>query len=415
MTPVGSYHTLDDLPLEDHRILVRVDINSPVDDDGRIIASDRLKAHAETLSHLAGEDARVVVLAHQGRKGGPDFTSLQQHAERLDELVDAPVHFVPDVVGDDALAAIRDLEPGHVLLLDNVRGLHGENQQGTPEQMCKADYVRTLAEVVDLYANDAFSAAHRSQPSLVGFPPLLPSAAGLIMDRELTALARAVKDPNHPNVYVLGGAKVDDAMDVMERNFENGTLDRVLLGGLVGELFLMAAGHDLGEAKTTFLRERGILDHRDRAAALLAAYGDRLDLPVDVGVETPEGRVDVPVADLPMEGRILDVGPDTVKHHASILQGAGSIFMNGPVGLYEEEAFRQGTRGVLEAIRVSDAFSVLGGGHTVMALAKCGMDRGDFGYVSLAGGALLAYVTGRDLPAVEALEASHETVPIPTA
>lgn len=405
---MASYFTLDDLPLEEAHVLVRVDINSPLE-DGRIASTARIEAAAESLDDAARRDAAVVALAHQGRPDRDDFTDLSQHAKALDEAADAPVSFVPDVAGDEALQAIQDLPHGEVLLLDNVRGLEAEMQQGEARAMAEVEYVQRLSNAVEYYANDAFSAAHRAQPSIVGFPLLRPSAAGRIMDRELTALGRALETPEPPSIFVLGGAKPEDAIAVMEHNFEEGDLSEVLLGGLVGELFLVAQGHDLGDAKHAFLRERGLLDHLEAAEATLEAYGDGIRLPTDVGVRLDGERRDVPVRDLPVDGTILDIGPATVETYAQRIAEAGTVFMNGPVGLYEEPPFDRGTNALLRAVGDADAFSVLGGGHTRSAIDGAGLAADDFGYVSLAGGALLAYVTGEPLPAVEALEASWDT------
>lgn len=405
---MASYFTMDDLPIEEDRILVRVDINSPIE-DGRIASRARIEAAAGSLDAAAGRGAAVVALAHQGRPGRDDFTDLSEHAGVLDEAAEAPVRFVPDVAGEEALEAIQELPPGEILLLDNVRSIDDELQQGEAGAMAQVEYVQRLSNVVEYYANDAFSAAHRAQPSIVGFPLLRPGAAGPLMDRELSALGRALDHPESPLVFVLGGAKPADAIAVMEHNFEEGDLDEVLLGGVVGELFLLAQGHDLGEAKRGFLEERGLLDHLGDAQATLEAYGDRIHLPTDVGVRVDGERRDVDVEDLPVEGTILDVGPDTVEAFARRVDEAGTIFGNGPVGFYEEPPFDRGTVDLLEAIHEAPAFSVLGGGHTRSAIEAAGLAIDDFGYVSLAGGALLAYVTGDPLPAVEALEASRDT------
>jgi phosphoglycerate kinase len=405
---MASYFTLDDLPLEGSRVLVRVDINSPIT-DGKLGSTARIEAAAESLEAAAARDAAVVALAHQGRPGRDDFTDLEQHAEALDEAADPPVSYVPDVAGEEAIDAIRSLPPGEILLLDNVRGLEDEIQQGEPEAMSRVPYVQRLSNAVEYYANDAFPAAHRAQPSIVGFPLVRPGAVGRLMERELAALERAIGGPEPPTVFLLGGAKPGDAIEVMEHNFESGVLDEALLGGLVGELFLLASGADLGKAKADFLEEQGVLEHLGAAEATLETYGDRIRTPADVGLRVDGGRVDRPVDELPDEGTILDVGPATVEAYADRVAEAGTVFLNGPVGLYEDPPFDRSTTALLEAVAEADAFSVLGGGHTRSAIDGAGLTPDDFGYVSLAGGALLAYVTGSRLPALEALEASRDT------
>ena len=403
------YLTVDDLRLDGATVLLRLDINSPLV-DGRIQGKDRIQASAETIDALAAKGARTVILAHQGRKGGDDFTSMREHAEVIDAATTCDVDFVADVAGPVALEAIKKMPKASALMLDNVRGLDEENKKGTPEQMAQFSYVRTLANVAQYYVNDGFSVAHRAQASNVGFPELLPSAAGVVMDRELTALAQAVDEPEAPLVYVLGGAKPEDSIAVMKANFASGKLDSALLGGLVGELFMVARGHDLGSATMAVLERKGVLDLLPQAKDLIDAYDDGILTPQDVAVKTPEGRQDVWIEDLPTKNVVLDIGPATAEQYAAAIREAGSLMMNGPMGFYEEAPFDQGTRAVIDAFAKSDAFSLMGGGHTVTALQQFGHRFEDFGHVSLAGGALLAYLSGEALPGVEALKRSAARV-----
>lgn len=410
------YLTVDDLRVKDKTILLRVDINAPIV-EGRVAGKDRIEAAAATVDQLASKGARVVILAHQGRKGDADFTSLREHAQVLGGFTTCKVRFVgtPEgapveqygehVHGATAVQAIKALKPGEALMLENVRALDDETRKGKAPQHATAAFVKTLAGVADGFVNDAFSAAHRDQASLTGFTELLPSAAGLTMDRELTALAQAVDEPEHPAVYFLGGSKPEDSIAVMRANFAKGTCDQALLGGLVANLFLVARGHQIGKPSMELLEKKGILKLLPEAETLLEAHDDKIVTPQDVVLKDGHGQPRVVwVEDLPENHPILDVGPETVATYLEAIRDAGSLMMNGPAGLYEEPPYDKGTRAVLAAFAESDAFSLLGGGHTITAIGEFGLSHDDFGYVSLAGGALMAYLTGEKLPAVEALK-----------
>jgi phosphoglycerate kinase len=402
---MADWLTLDDLKVRGKTVLLRVDVNSPIE-HGRVAGMERLKASAESVRALAERGAKVVVVAHQGRRGDEDFTSLREHAELLGRFAGVPTKFVDDVAGPKAEQAMQGLVAGQALVLENVRGLEEETRKGTPEEHARAPFVQALAKHAQAYVNDAFSASHRSQASLVGFPLALPGAAGPSMDRELTALEKASGSPDPPTVYVLGGAKPEDSMAVMRHNFAAGKLDVALLTGLVGEVFMVARGHELGQATLDILKRKGILGHVEAAEKLLDEFDEGIITPEDVGVRGRQGREDLWAEDLPTEFPILDIGPATVERYADELAQAGSIFLNGPAGLFEEPPFDRGTRAILQAIKDSAGFSLLGGGHTTSSLERLGFRFEDFGYVSLAGGALMAYLTGEPLPAVEALKES---------
>lgn len=402
---MADWWTLDDLKVQGKTVLLRVDVNSPIQ-AGKVHGTERLEASAEPVRDLARRGAKVVVLAHQGRKGDDDYTSLREHASLLGKFAGVPVHFVEDTAGPKAAEAIGKLKAGEALVLENVRGLDEETRKAKPEEHAKASFVQALAKHAQLYVNDAFPACHRSQASLVGFPLLLPSAAGPGLHRELTALEKASGNPEPPTVYVLGGAKPEDSIAVMRHNFASGKLDLALLTGLVGELFMVARGHEVGQPTMELLQRKGILQHLPAAEKLLEEHDEGIITPEDVGVRGKRGREDLWTEDLPTEFPILDIGPATVERYAEELAQAGSIFLNGPAGLFEEPPFDTGTRAILQAIKESDGFSLLGGGHTTSSLHKFGHAFEDFGHVSLAGGALMAYLTGEPLPGVEALKES---------
>ena len=390
--------TLDDLDAAGAAVGVRVDINSPIDDDGALADDTRLEAHVETLDELAARDARVVVLAHQGRPGRDDFTTLADHADRLDDLLDAPVAYHDTTFGRDARDAIAGLADGHVLVLENTRFYSEEVMSFDPEVAAETHLVAGLAPALDAYVNDAFAAAHRSQPSLVGFPARLSGYAGRLMERELDALGDIGSTPT-PRVYVLGGAKVDDSIDVATSVLDSGLADRVLTTGVVGNAFLHASGVDLGPETTEVVKDRAG-EALTRVEDLLDAYGDRIALPVDVAVERDGERIEVPVEDLPSDDPAMDVGSETVAAYGDVLADAGTAILNGPAGVFEVDAFAVGTRDLFEAARAAE-YTVVGGGDTAAALRRLGLS--GFDHVSTGGGAALTLLTGESLPAVEAL------------
>lgn len=402
---MADWLTLDDLKLQGKTVLLRVDMNSPIQ-GGRVAGTERIQASAESVRALAQRGAKVVVLAHQGRRGDEDFTSLREHAALVGKAAGLPVHFVEDTAGPKAVEAIQRLKAGEALVLENVRGLDEETRKAKPEEHARASFVKALAKHADYYVNDAFPASHRSQASLVGFPLLVPSAAGPAMHGELVALDKASGNPEPPAVYVLGGAKPEDSIAVMRHNFAAEKLDLALLTGLVGELFMVARGHELGQPTMEILQRKGVLQHLPAAEKLLEEFDEGIITAEDVGVRSRRGREDVWVEDFPAEFPILDIGPATVETYTEHLSQAGTIVLNGPAGLFEEPPFDMGTKAMLKAVKESPAFSLLGGGHTTSSLHKFGHKDSDFGHVSLAGGALMAYLTGEPLPAVEALKES---------
>ena len=393
--------SLDELNPAGKRVLVRVDFNSPVDPaTGRILGDKRIRAHTDTVRRLADEGAVVVLLSHQSRPGRADFTTLETHAERLSRVLGRDVEYIDAVFGSRVRESVSDAEPGDVLLLENARFYSEEYIEMPPEEAAETHEVRRLAPLFDAYVNDAFSAAHRSQPSLVGFPRRLPAYAGELMEREIDVLG-SLDDAPDPLVLSLGGAKVEDALGVVENVAENATADSVLLSGAVGNLFLVAEGVETGEGTTEFLREEGFLELVDDARELLDEHGELLETPEDVAVEIDGERVEVGVEELPVEEPAFDIGIETVAEFAATLRDAGTAVVNGPPGVYEEELFERGTREILSASVEAD-YSVAGGGDTAAAIDSLGVT--GFDHVSSGGGASTAMLSGDELPGVEALK-----------
>ncbi|MFB6195105.1 MAG: phosphoglycerate kinase [Haloplanus sp.] len=395
------FKTLDDIG-SGKRVLVRVDLNSPVE-DGIVKDNRRFARHARTVRELVDAGHRVVVMAHQGRPGRESFVSLEQHADILAEHVGTPVAFVDDVYGDAAIQAIRSLDTSEVLLLENVRMTDDELPERDPEVHAESDFVRTLAPEFDCYVNDAYSAAHRAHASLVGFPLVLPSYAGRVMEAEYQAnTSIANREFDGPVTMVLGGAKATDVIDVMSALDE--AIDHYLLGGIVGELFLRAAGYDVGyDVDGTELYDHQWAQNEDRIRQLLSERGDRIHLPSDLAGERDGERVEFPVADVTKDHPLLDVGSLTVERYGSVIEDSAAVFVKGALGVFEDERFAEGTMGVLETIATTDCFSVIGGGDTSRAIELYGLDEEYFSHVSIAGGAYVRALTGQSLPAVEVL------------
>ncbi len=400
-----KFLTLDDFDVKDKTVLVRVDFNSPVDPETKKVLSDtRIRAHGETtIKELAEKGAKVVILAHQGRPGEPDFISLEQHAQILGNILGKPVKFVDDVYGEKAQNAIKELKSGEILVLDNVRKFPGETKKASPEEHSKSELVMNLAPLADLFVNDAFAAAHRAHASIVGFTVLLPSAAGRIMERELKALSRVLENPEKPCIFILGGAKADDSLQISKYVLDNNIADYVLTGGITGHLFLAAKGYNLGKPNMELLEKKELMGLIPGIKELMEKYPGKIETPVDLAIEVDGKRKEIAVEELPTEYPIYDIGTKTIERYSQIISTAKSIVFSGPPGVYEKEEFVKGTKGLFEAIANSNAFSLVGGGHSVAAVHELGL-ADKMGYISTAGGALIEFLMGKELPGVAALE-----------
>ena len=397
--------TLDDVRVKDKVVLVRVDFNSAIDPKTQKILEDaRIRAHAETtIKELSENGAKVVILAHQGRKGDPDFIPLKQHAEILGKILKKPVKYVDDLYGEKAKNAIKGLKSGEILVLENVRTFAGETKDGTPEEHAKTELVKNLAPLADLFVNDAFAAAHRSHVSMVGFTVVLPSVAGRIMERELKSLGKVLENPEKPCIFVLGGAKADDSLEISKYVLDREIANYVLTGGVVGQVFLAAKGIDLGKTNMEYLEKKELMSFLPGIKQLIQKYPDKIKTPIDMAVEVKGKRKEISVKELPTEYPTYDIGAKTVEDYAIIIKKARSTVISGPMGVYENKEFRFGTRKILEEIASSKAFSLAGGGHTISAIEEFGLTK-KISYISTAGGALIEFLMGKKLPGVAALE-----------
>ena len=393
--------TLEDLELEGKRVFVRVDINTPLHPEtGKLMEQTRLEEAALTIRDLP--NSKVVVASHQGRVGRSDYISLEAHARALEEMVGKPVSFVPDVFGPKALSDIDSLPDGGVLVLDNLRFAAEENQEYKPGDAEKTFLIRRLRDHVDACVLDAFSTAHRASPSIVGFAGLVPTAAGRTVGRELRMLDRIVSVEKGPYVTVLGGAKVSDRLEAIDALVANNRADKVLLCGVVGLVFLKAAGKLHGDIGID-----GEQKYVIKARQLIDDDSERFALPIDVGVKVDGSRKDFDPASLRSPAQVWDIGPKTVERYSRHIMGAGTVFMSGPPGAFEWDDFSLGTEGLLRAMASSLATTIISGGHLSTALRKYGI-HDQIDHISTAGGALVQYLAGKRLPLIDALERSEE-------
>ena len=395
--------TLDDLlgeGVSGRRVLVRADLNVPFDksNPGVITDDGRARAVLPTLIALRDAGARVIVCSHLGRpKGAPDPKyTLAPVAERLGELLGAPVIFATDTVGPSATSSVAALQDGQVLLLENLRFNVGETAK---DDAVRAAFAGELAKFADSYVDDAFGAVHRKHASVFDLPALLPHYAGGLVLREVEVLRRVSENPEQPYVVVLGGSKVSDKLAVIQALLPK--VDRLLVGGGMCFTFLKAQGHEVGKS---LLEDEMVTT----CSALLEQAAGRIVLPVDVvaasafAADADHDVVDV--SDIPADRLGLDIGPRSVALFAEAISTAKTVFWNGPMGVFELAPFAAGTLGVAEAITKIDGFSVVGGGDSAAAVRTLGLDESAFGHISTGGGASLEYLEGKTLPGVEALE-----------
>jgi len=385
--------TVADVPVDGRRVLVRVDFNVPMDSAGHILDDRRVRESLPTIEYLIGHGAAVILVAHLGRPGGQPNQkySLRPVAVRLAELLGQPVRFVPETVGPVAEAAAQQLLPGQVALLENLRFYPGEEQNDP-------GFAEQLARLAELYVDDAFGAVHRAHASTVGVTRFLPAVSGLLMEKELQTLGKALESPRRPLVAIIGGAKISSKIDVLNSLLPR--VDRLLVGGGMANTFLKAQGYEVGRS----------LVEPDRvpiAQQIIAVAGSKLALPVDAVVATEPQPTALPtvasIDQIPPDQMILDVGPKTVEAFAGIVDGAGTVIWNGPLGVAEIPTFAEGTLGVARALAQSSATSIVGGGDLVGVLEQLGVAN-QMSFVSTGGGASLEFLEGKVLPGVAALE-----------
>jgi len=384
-----------DLDVSGKTVLVRVDYNVPLDNEGHVADATRIDATLPTLNYLRERGAKVVLMAHFGRPHGkvdPKY-SLKPVAEELSRRLGTTVPLAPDSVGPEVEKMVKALRPGGALLLENVR-FHPEEEQNDPE------FSRKLASLGDLYVNDAFGAAHRAHASTAGIAQYLPAAAGFLMQKELDALGGILENPKRPFVAIVGGAKVSSKLGVLESMLRR--VDKLLIGGGMANTFLKARGLEVGKS----LLEADLLDTARDLDRRAKERGVDLLLPVDVvvtdKVEEGASAQTVDVSAVPADRAIVDIGPKSRDEYRKALKGAGTVLWNGPMGVFEIPAFSEGTKAIAQALAESSATTVIGGGESVAAVEQLGL-ADKMSHISTGGGASLEFLEGRELPGVAAL------------
>ena len=392
------------------RVLFRPDINSPIDKQGRIVNTNRLEKTVPTLKYLADGGAKIAIIAHQGDTlDYQNLISMREHAEILSKLSGVRVAYLDDVAGDAAIEAVQNLKAGEAVLLGNLRYLTEEvstfekDVKLTADEMLSTYLVRRLGGLFDVYVNDAFSAAHRNAPSMVAFQKLMPSYAGPLFFKEYEALWKVLNGATKPVVFVLGGAKISDAFGMMGKVLKDGVADKILATGVTGVVMQLARGVRMGAKYEKWLKDRDLSVFVDEARELLKDYADKFVLPTDFAVEENGKRREVGLNELPLDDKMFsDIGEKSILAFEDEIKKAGTIFVNGPAGVYENDIFAEGTSRVWKAVAAADGYSVIGGGDTVSAAARF-VDLNDVDYVCTAGGAMVRFLSGKRLPLIEAM------------
>jgi len=396
-----KFLTIDDFDFKGKTVFLRVDMNCPIDPDTlEISGTKRIEEIIETINSL--NNAKIVIASHQGRVGNKDYTSMEKHAEVLEKLLNRNVTYVNDVMGSAAQNEIKKLNDGEILLLDNLRLCAEENYEFSGSNAAKTIMVRRLSKLLDLCVLDSFPSAHRSHPSIVGFPYVLPACAGRLVEKEVKKLDEIMGVAKAPHVLVLGGKKVEDRLEAVRLLIENGRADHVLLTGLIGNVFLRAQGRI--RSTLGIKREDEIVA---KAHTLIGEFPDVFSTPVDVAIEQNGKRVELDIRELNKDDEIYDLGPKTIEHYGKIISEAGTVFISGPAGFFEKEDFGYGTKALLEVVASSKATTIVSGGHLSSALKKFGLVE-KITHISTAGGALVRYLTATKLPMIKALEESAE-------
>ena len=387
--------TIEDLDLRGKRVFIRADFNVPLDDNLMVTDDRRIRSTLPTINYAIDEGAKVILSSHFGRpKGKRDpRLSLAPVAKRLQRLLNKDVIFIPDCVGSQVESLVAKMKEGDVVLLENLR-YHPEEEQNNEE------FARALASLADVYVNDAFGTAHRVHASIVGVPKFLPAAAGFLLKKEIEYLRGAIENPVRPFVAILGGAKVSGKINVLENLV--GKVDKVLIGGGMAYTFIKAMGYEVGNS----LVEEDMLETAQRIRRKLKGMGIKFYLPVDCviaqGIETSTETKIIPTLEIPKGWAALDIGPATARLFSEAIQDAKTILWNGPMGVFEEDAFSRGTFAVARAVADAYALTIVGGGDTDLAVHRAGVSDA-ISFISTGGGAALQLLEGKELPGIAVL------------
>lgn len=389
--------TLEDFDTKGKTVFLRVDMNSPIDPKTmEILETSRIRESTVSLKDL--EEAKVVIASHQGRVGNKDYTGMESHAKVLEKILNRKIKYIEDVIGSEAQREIKNMKNGDILLLDNLRLCAEENYEFAPAEAAKTIMVSRLSKLFDLCVLDSFPSSHRSHPSIVGFSHVLPACAGRLVEREVRKLDEILTVAKGPHVIVLGGSKVMDRLEAIKTLIESGRADQVLLTGVIANVFMRAQGRI--KSPLGIKREEEVIA---KAHSLIGEHPDVFSTPVDVAIDKNGTRVEMDVRELGKEDQILDLGPKTVEHYTKSIQSAGTVFISGPAGFFENESFKFGTQSLLKAVADSFATTIVSGGHLTAALKRYGLAE-KINHISTAGGALVLYLAGIKLPMIQSLE-----------
>lgn len=379
LNPQINMKTLSDFSFKGKTVLLRVDINSPVKGN-KILMNERIEEAAKSIKSLQDRKAKVVVLAHQGRKGDLDFISLEQHSKLLNKFI--KIKFSDDIFGEKAIKEIKALKEGEALLLENVRFLEEEKDLSLDNK-----FVKILSILAEIYVNDAFSVCHREQASIVSFPRVMENCAGINLEKELKALAK-IKISGA--LYILGGSKTEENLLLVQQD------KKIITAGMFGQLCMLASGFKFG-------KHEEFLDIKNLEIAKKTIKNISLIMPEDFAIKEKGKRKEIKLKDFPNNYEIFDIGKKSIEKFKIEIKKARAVFMKGPLGYCEEKQFQKGTAEILKAISSNKIFSVIGGGHLSTAIRDLHMNKKDFSHISLSGGALVSYLAGKKLPGLEAL------------
>ncbi|MHB1901397.1 MAG: phosphoglycerate kinase [Cuniculiplasma sp.] len=402
-----EFFTLDDFDFMGKTVLLRVDLNSPIHPlTSEIMSDTRFKSHLPTIEKL--RNARVVIMAHQSRPGKSDFTSLFQHSRRLERLLGRRVKFIDSLYGNSALDAIKRMESGDILMLENTR-FYSEDvvlDPGERETIENSNLVKNLSSVCDYFVNDAFPAIHRAQTSLTGFTHSLPNVAGLLIQKETGALNSFLKGDRSRNLAILAGAKIEDSITVADSFLKKDIVGKIVVGGVVANAFLWASGKKIGKKNEEFIKHnnKNYEKYLKVCRELLDKFPEQIIMPVDYVLNPSRLRIDLD-ENIPDDQIVADIGLNSIARFSEEIRKAESLFINGPMGMYEIEEYSSGTFEILKEVAASGAMKIAGGGHTISAIEALGVEN-RIDHMSTGGGALISYLSGEPMPVLESLRES---------
>ena len=405
----NEYFTMDDFDFRGKTILLRLDLNSPIHPlTGEIMGDARFRSHIKTINSL--KESRIIIMAHQSRPGKDDFTSLKDHSRRLEKIIGRKVAFIDSLFGSEVIRYIESMKNGDIVMLENTR-FYSEDvtlDASDLDTIEKTNLVRILSGHVDYFINDAFPAIHRNQVSLTGFTRKIPNVMGRLIEDEIRALDAFTGKKNGKKIAILAGAKIDDSIAVSESFLKNKITSSVCVGGVVANAFLWASGRNIGKKNEDFIIKNNKNHDKliKKCRELLEKYGNSIITPVDFILNPSKIRISLG-EEIPNDQIMADIGPDSIALFTEKIRNAGSIFINGPMGMYEMDGYQSGTYEILEEIAKSKALTIAGGGHTISAIETIGLGK-YIGHISTGGGALISYLSGEPMPVLEALKQSKK-------